>query len=63
MVATARGLPTSGFALKVVGRLKAEVPAREGARARGEELKKRFPKLRVRFYDAQTNARDEIQLP
>ena len=63
MVATARGLPTSGYALEVDGRLKAEFVTREGARARGEELKKGFPKLWVRIYDAQTNARDEIWLP
>src|SRR5438128_11504488 len=31
-----------------------------GPRAGGEELKKRFPMLQIRIYDAQTNAREEI---
>ena len=28
-----------------------------------EELKKRFPMLQVRIYDAQTKAREEVELP
>ncbi|MGY2985909.1 MULTISPECIES: hypothetical protein [unclassified Bradyrhizobium] len=60
MVATARKMPTSGFAIEVDGLLKTEFATKEGARAGGEELKRRFPKLRVRIYDAQTLAREEI---
>jgi hypothetical protein len=60
MVAATRELPASGYALEVDGRLKAEFTTRDGARAGGEELKKRFPMLQVRIYDAQTNAREEI---
>jgi hypothetical protein len=63
MVAAIRKLPTSGYALEVDGRLKAEFTTRDGAKAGGEELKKRFPMLRVRIYDAQTETRDEVQLP
>ena len=54
MVAAARELPASGYALEVDGRLKAEFATRDGAKAGAEELKKRFPMLRVRVYDAQT---------
>jgi hypothetical protein len=32
-------------------------------RVGGEELKKRFPMLQIRIYDAQTHARDEIRIP
>ena len=63
MVAAARELPTSGYALEVDGRLKTEFTTRDGAKAGAEELKKRFPLLRVRIYDAQTRTREEVSLP
>jgi hypothetical protein len=63
MVAAARELPTSGYALEVDGRLKAEFTTRDGAKAGAEELKKRFPMLRIRIYDAQTMTREEVSLP
>jgi hypothetical protein len=62
MVAAPRELPASGYALEVDGRLKAEFETKDGARAGAEELKKRFPMLRVRIYDAQTKIREEISL-
>jgi hypothetical protein len=60
MVAATRELPASGYALEADGRLKAEFATKDGARAGGEELKKRFLMLQIRTYDAQTNAREEI---
>jgi hypothetical protein len=63
MVAPALELPASGYALEVDGKMKTEFQTRDGARAGGEELKKRFPTLQIRIYDAQTNAREEIQIP
>lgn len=60
MVAATRELPAAGYALEVDGRFKAEFTTRDGARAGGEELKKRFPMLQIRIYDAQTHAREEI---
>jgi hypothetical protein len=63
MVAAARELPTSGYALEVDGRLKTEFTTSDGAKAGAEELKKRFPMLRVRIYDAQTRTREEVSLP
>jgi len=63
MVAAAWELPTSGYALEVDGRLKTEFTTRDGAKAGAEELKKRFPMLRVRIYDAQTRTREEVSLP
>ena len=59
----AHKMPASGYALEVDGRLKAEFATRDGARAGAVELKRRFPMLRVRLYDAQTRTREEIQLP
>lgn len=60
MVAATRELPAAGYALEVDGRFKAEFTTRDGARAGGEELKKRFPMLQIRIYDAQTHAHEEI---
>ena len=62
MVASARELPASGYALEVDGRLKAEFATRDGAKAGAEELKKRFPMLRIRIYDAQTQTREDVDL-
>ena len=62
MVAATRELPASGYALEVDGRLKAEFATKAGARAGGEELKKRFPMLRIRIYDAQTQTREDVEL-
>ena len=63
MVGTALELPDRGYALEVDGRMKAEFATRDGAKAGGEELKRRFPKLLVRIYDAQTKTREEISAP
>lgn len=60
MVAASRELPAPVFALEVDGRVKAEFASKDGARAGGEELKKRFPMLQIRIYDARTNAREDI---
>lgn len=62
MVVPTRELPASGYAIEVDGRLKAEFTTEDGARTGAEELKKRFPMLRVRIYDAQTRTREEVQL-
>jgi hypothetical protein len=62
MVAAARELPASGYALEVDGRLKAEFATRDGAEMGAVELKKRFPMLRIKIYDAQTKTREEVLL-
>jgi hypothetical protein len=63
MVAAVRELPVTGYALEVDGRLKTEFATKEGARTGAEELKKRFPMLRVIVYDATTKTKEEIQAP
>lgn len=60
MVGMTPELPDQGYALEVDGRMKAEFATRDGARAGGQELKKRFPMLRVKVYDAQAKTREEI---
>ena len=63
MVAVTRKLPTTGYALEVDGRLRTEFETKEGAWMGAEELKKRFPMLRVKIYDAETKTTEEFQLP
>lgn len=62
MVAAARELPASGYALEVDGRIKAEFETRDGAKMGAKELKKRFPMLRIRIFDAQTKTREDVEL-
>ena len=62
MVAAARDLPDSGYALEVDGQLKAEFATRDGVKTGAEELKKRFPLLQIRIYDAQTKTREDVEL-
>ena len=50
-------LPRTGFAVEIDGRIKAEFNTREGAENGGIELKRRFPALRIRLYDAETQSR------
>lgn len=60
MVAIVRELPVSGYALEIDGRLTTEFATRGGAKTGARELKKRFPMLRVRIYDAQTKTREDV---
>jgi hypothetical protein len=60
MVITTREFPASGYALEVDGRFKTEFATRDGVRAGAEELKRRFPMLQVRIYDALTKAREDV---
>jgi hypothetical protein len=55
-------LPTSGFALEIDGRLKTEFETKEGAEQGAAELKRRFPMLQIRVFDAASNTRHEIRL-
>jgi hypothetical protein len=63
MVAVAHELPASGYAIEVDGFMKIRFATSDGARAGAVELKKRFPLLCIRVYDAEAKVREEIQLP
>jgi hypothetical protein len=54
-------LPSTGFALEIDGRIKTEFDTREGAESGAIALKRRFPDLQVRIYDASTKSRHEVQ--
>ncbi len=60
MVAAASELPTTGYALEVDGRIKTEFKTKDGARIGAQELKRRFPMLQIKVYDAETRTREEI---
>ena len=60
MVEAARELPTTGYALEVDGRMKAEFKTKDGAWIGAQELKRRFPMLRIKIYDAETRTKEEI---
>jgi hypothetical protein len=61
MAPPSKQLPTTGFALEVDGRIKTEFDTREGAESGAIALKRRFPDLQVRVYDASTKSRHEVQ--
>jgi hypothetical protein len=54
-------LPKSGFALEIDGRLKTEFSTKEGAEHGAMELKRRFPMLQIRIYDASALSLSEPQ--
>jgi hypothetical protein len=53
--------PKTGFALEIDGRIKTEFTTLEGAEQGALELKRRFPTLQIRVYDAQTQSRHEVR--
>ncbi len=60
MPRTSSGLPTVGYGIVVDGHLKAEFKTKDGARKGAEELKRRFPLLQVKVYDAQMKSSEII---
>ena len=57
-----RDLPTTGYAILVDGRVKTEFATKDGVEGGAKDLKRRFPMLQVKIYDAQTQADREIGL-
>ena len=53
-------LPKTGFALEIDGLLKTEFSTQEGAERGAIELKKRFPMLQIRIFDAFTQSRLDL---
>jgi hypothetical protein len=50
-------LPTTGFAIEIDGIMKSEFSTKKGAEDGAIELKRRFPKVRIRIYDAGAQTR------
>ena len=55
-------LPTSGYALIVDGHAKLEFKAEDLAGQAAKDLKKRFPNLQIKVYDAETKRAEQIEL-
>ncbi|GGC61257.1 hypothetical protein [Chelatococcus reniformis] len=56
-------LPTEGYSVEVDGKLKAQYPAPEIAFDAGIEIKRKFPFVQVRIYDAKERTRTPVDLP
>jgi len=50
-------LPKTGYAIEIDGILKSEFATKQGAEEGALELKRRFPKVRIRIYDAGAQSR------
>lgn len=55
--------PTEGYSIEVDGKLKANFSTSESAFAAGIELKKKFPLVQVKIYDATERTRTPVDLP
>jgi hypothetical protein len=52
--------PKTGFVIEIDGLLKTEFSTQEGAERGAIELKKRFPMLQIRIFDAFTQSRLDL---
>jgi len=55
--------PTEGYILEVDGKFKSEYESSEQATKTGLELKKKYPHIQVRVYDAKERTRTVVELP
>jgi hypothetical protein len=56
------GLPASGYALIVDGQAKREFDTHDSALKAAKDLKRRFPKLQVKVYDAERKHSEKIEI-
>jgi hypothetical protein len=52
-------LPTTGYAIIVDGSVKTEFATKDGVESGARDLKRRFPTLEIKIYDAQAKADQE----
>jgi hypothetical protein len=57
-----KDLPLSGYAVVVDGQIKTEFKTKEGAHNGAHDLKRRFPMLQIKVYDAETKQVHDIEL-
>jgi hypothetical protein len=55
--------PTEGYVLEVDGKFKLEYASSEAGMKAGLELKKKYPHIQVRVYDAKERTRTVVELP
>jgi len=56
-------LPTEGYVLEIDGKFKTEYETSEQAMESGLELKKKYPQIQVKVYDAKERTRTPVELP
>jgi hypothetical protein len=61
MLKPAQELPQSGYAVVVDGQVKTEFTTPEGAQNGARDLKRRFPMLQIKVYDAATRQVYEVE--
>jgi hypothetical protein len=54
--------PTEGYVIEVDGKFKSEFESSEAAMKAGLELKKKYPHIQVKVYDAKERTRTLVQL-
>jgi hypothetical protein len=59
---SANVLPTEGFAIEVDGKFKSEYETAAQAMKVGLELKKKYPQIQVKVYDAKQRTRTLVEL-
>jgi hypothetical protein len=59
----AHSLPTEGYVLEIDGKLKTEYPDADAAFAAGTQIKKNYPSVQVKIYDAKERTRTVIEAP
>jgi hypothetical protein len=62
MLKPVKELPQSGYAVVVDGQVKTDFMTKEGAENGARDLKRRFPMLQIKVYDAATKRAQEIDL-
>jgi hypothetical protein len=55
--------PTEGYVLEVDGKFKSEYETSAAAMKVGLELKKKYPQIQVKVYDAKERTRTLVELP
>jgi hypothetical protein len=60
---SANVLPTEGYVLEIDGKFKSEYESSEAAMKAGLELKKKYPQIQVKVYDAKERTRTLVELP
>jgi hypothetical protein len=56
-------VPVEGYVVEVDGKLKAEYATAEAAFAAGCEIKKSYPRVQVKIYDAKERTRKLVEVP
>jgi hypothetical protein len=56
-------LPTEGYVLEIDGKFKTEYVTSGAAMKAGLELKKKYPQIQVKVYDAKERTRTAVELP